>query len=214
MSENCWFTKVIPSCVACSGIVFGVIQYMEVVPLKTALGIEKDKVKNQTSLVKTTKPYQDLQVLYLNEKIKREMLDEKIKGSARLEIEKKNLELELKSTNNKLNKLEKFSDYETIALKLSSTESSLFEYKEAYSLVANENKQLKSKLSLDDDLKELNVKADHFETILDCMSNGCRFYAYLKYANKYEAVAFEQYKHQLDETNKQISLLHTALSKN
>lgn len=214
MSENYWFTKVIPSCVACSGVVFGIVQYIQVAPLQSDLEKEQEKVKLQKSLVKTTKEYQDLQTLYLEEKVKREMRDEKLKGTARLEVEKTKLEIELESTEQRLAQLEEYSDYERLVEKLTAAEQSLSEYKSAYKSVFNKVNKLQEKLSLDDDLKELNEEKKHLETILDCMSQGCSDFYYAKYDDNYEPIAFEQYKHQLNETNRQISIIYSSLSKN
>lgn len=211
MADNYWFTKVIPSCVACSGVVFGVIQFMQVTPLQIDLAKLQATIVNKKSLIKTTKEFQSL---YFQEKTKREFLDEKLKYSARLEVEKKNLEIELTSKSKRLKELDKFSNYEAVELKLSDTESSLSEYKRAYSSLLTENEKLKSHLSLKSELVELNKNKKHLETILDCMNQGCGNFLYLKYSKKNDPVAFEQYKHQLDETNRQISLLYSALAQN
>ncbi|EHH1283404.1 hypothetical protein QUN95_004647 [Vibrio parahaemolyticus] len=215
MSENYWFTKVIPSCVACSGVIFGVIQYMQVAPLKADLAKEQEKVRVQKTLVKTSKEYQNLQTLYLEEKAKRELRDEELKGTARIEVEKIKLEIEFEGVKKRLAKLEKYSDYDAVVGKLTSTEKRLAEYELAYSELLSRAKELQKKLSLDDDLQKLNKEKSRLETILDCMVKGCNgnvFYS--KYDDKYEPVAFEQYKSQLRVVNKKIEIIYTSLAKN
>lgn len=215
MPESYWFTKVIPSCVACSTVVAGVIQFIQVTPLQIELTKEKEKVKAQTSLIKTTKVYQDLQKLYLEEKVKREMLDEELKGTSRLEIEKRKVEIELQSVQKQLTKLEKYSDYESLAERLATTELRLEDYKSAHATLLNQYEKLQSKLSLKDDLKKLNEEKKHLETILDCMSRGCTTNIYYtKYDDKYEPVAFEQYRRQLNEANKNISIIYSSIATN
>ncbi|EIV8651428.1 hypothetical protein MA789_004406 [Vibrio parahaemolyticus] len=215
MSENYWFTKVIPSCVACSGVIFGVIQYMQVAPLKADLAKEQEKVRVQKSLVKTSKEYQDLQTLYLEEKAKRELRDEKLKGTARIEVEKRKLEIELEAAQKRLARLEKYFDYEAVVEKLASTIKRLDEKESAYSELLSKTSKLQQKLSLDEELKDLNRDKSRLETILDCMVNGCSgnvFYS--KYDDKYEPIAFEQYKSQLNVVNKKIEIIYTSLAQN
>jgi len=214
MSDSHPLLKIISTSVFCSGVVFSVVQYMQVMPLERDLATANKKLKSNEEQVKLTNEYQTLNNLYQQEKARYELASKKLQSKSGTEVRNIELQLELRSLKEKLSELDKYDNYGTLVFNLKQANSSLEQYKTANKKYKNGYEALLSKLDLKKDLTSLKKDKKHLETILDCMTHGCTLVPYTyKYDKRYEPIAFAQYKHQLDEANRQISLLYEGFNK-
>lgn len=214
MAESHPVFKIISASVACAGVVFGIVQYMQVMPLERDLAIANQKLISSKEKVKLTEEYQTLNNLYQEAKARYELTLKELENKSSIEVKNIELKLELKNLSEKLSQFDKYENYDELSSNLEQTKSSLEQYKKAYAEYKDGYESLLSKLDLKEDLASLKKDKKHLETILDCMTHGCNLIPYTyKYDKKYDSVAFEQFKHQLDEANRQISLLYEGLNK-
>ncbi len=173
--------KPISSALTAGAIVFGVVQYLQVVPLERELA----KVSLSGEGVKLTTEYQQLNELYLQEKARREIAMSEVATKSKVLTRNKELEIEVR-------------EYET----------AYNDYKEGYEELKARYDKLVVNVGFNQDLNVLKDGKEKFEIILACMTHGCESPFYAKYNKKYDPVAYEQFKTQLSETNKNINLIY------
>lgn len=173
--------KLISSSVATGALVLAAVQIFQVVPLERALAEAKAGGEN----VKQTAEYLQLHELYLQEKARSEVAMKQLSGKTKVQARKKELEIEVR-------------EYET----------AYNDYKEGYDDLKQKYETLLVNTNFKRDLDRLNVEKEKFETILACMTHGCENPYYAKYNKRYKPTAYEQFKSQLDETNKHISQIY------
>ena len=205
------FFSVIALSAAFSGVTFVALQYVQVLPLEREVAQLKEQLKNQDKKVKISKEYQDLNGLYLNQKVKAELLQSQLNQKYNIETELTNTQVELRTIRDKLKIYSKYETYPEVVAKLESTNSLLAQYQDAYKEQIEENHKLKKDLSIKSEVAKLLSKKEEIEEKINAMLHGST-YVHLQPYTTFEQTAYDQLNSQLANVNKQIELLYTKLS--
>ncbi|MFL0798665.1 MAG: hypothetical protein K6L73_14380 [Cellvibrionaceae bacterium] len=173
--------KPIPSALIAGAIVFGAVQFFQVIPLERELA----KAASGSESVKLSAEYQALNERYLQEKARSEMAMKEVASFSKVRAKKKELEIEVR-------------EYE----------AGYNDYKDGYEELKSRYEKLQTNLSFTQDLNVLKDSKEKVEIILACMTHGCESPFYAKYNKKYNEVAYEQFKYQLKETNDKIRTIY------
>lgn len=205
------FFSVISLSAAFSAAAFVALHYVQVLPLEREVAQLKEQLKNQDKKVKISKEYQDLNSLYVNQKVKAELLQSQLNKKFNIETELTNTQVELRTIRDKLKIYSKYESYPEVVAKLESTKSLLAQYQDAYKEQIEENHKLKKDLSIKSEVAKLLGKKEKIEEKINAMLHGST-YVHLQPYTTFEQIPYDQLNSQLANVNKQIELLYTKLS--